>query len=125
MSKTNGTNGRAKKNGTASTARKKAGKGIINEKMKGQQWKPGQSGNPGGRSKGSISLTRILRERLKAGDGEKAGEIVASAINKAIEGDARHLQQIWERVDGKVADRLAGHDGGPLIRQVTFDVDRM
>jgi len=70
------------------------------------QFKPGQSGNPGGRAKGSISLTRILRETLAAGDGDEAKKLVAAAIKNAIEGNPGQLKEIWARVDGSVTEKV-------------------
>lgn len=88
-------------------------------------FKPGQSGNPKGRPKGRVSLTAIVREMLAANDGEKAKAICAATVEKAEDGDDKHLREIWNRVDGKVPDRIAGHDGGPLIKEVSFELDRL
>jgi hypothetical protein len=97
-------------------------------------FKPGQSGNPTGRPKGIPSLTAILRrESLKrVSQNEKfrkiaenlgidnveeltVGElIVVVTIAHAMLGQAPLLNSIWNRLDGKVPDRIAGHDGGPL-----------
>jgi hypothetical protein len=120
MAKTNGTNGRAKKNGTA-TRRKQP---KLTPEMEANKWKPGQSGNPGGRPKGSSVAARI--QRLLAADDGKAAEALAKVfLSQGLNADFKFAKEVIDRADGKVADRIAGHDGGPLIRQVTFDVDRM
>lgn len=97
-------------------------------------WPKGQSGNPGGRPKGSVSLTAILRreslkavasnprfkriaEKLGIPDPENlsVGElIVLATIVHAVRGQAKLIGDLWNRLDGKVPDRIAGHDGGPL-----------
>jgi hypothetical protein len=85
--------------------------------LKDHQWKKGVSGNPSGRPKGSISLEAELRKRLNNGEeGEKIVEgLVTRALRSALNGDWRFFNMILERVDGKVADRIAGHDGGPIF----------
>jgi len=83
------------------------------------QFKPGQSGNPGGRPKGTVSIESELRRRLADGeDGEKIVKgLVTQALRQALEGDYKFFNLILERIDGKIADRLAGHDGGPLFEE--------
>ena len=70
------------------------------------------------------SLTRILNEMLENGVGGLSGEeiqmeLLLSAIDHAKEGNAAMLKELWARLDGKVADRIAGHDGGPIIDDET------
>jgi hypothetical protein len=79
------------------------------------QWQKGQSGNPGGRPKG-VSLEAAMRERLSKGEtGEKLiDSLVSVALREALRGDFRFWNSIIERLDGKVADRIAGADGGGL-----------
>lgn len=70
------------------------------------QWKPGQSGNEGGRPKGK-SLTAVLRELLNQipqGDNKELKEAVVKAlIKKALTGDTHALDIIFDRTDGKVS----------------------
>ena len=70
------------------------------------------------------SLTRVLNEMLERGVGGLTGEeiqmeLLLSAIDHAKEGNAAMLKELWARLDGKVADRIAGHDGGPIIDDET------
>lgn len=69
-------------------------------------FKPGESGNPGGRPKGK-SLTAVLRELLNQipqGDNKELKEAVVKAlIKKALTGDTRALDIIFDRTDGKVS----------------------
>lgn len=72
----------------------------------GKGFMPGQSGNPGGRPKGK-SLTAVLRELLNQipqGDNKELKEAVVKAlIGKALTGDTRALDIIFDRTDGKVS----------------------
>ena len=93
--------------------------------LKQHQFKPGQSGNPGGRPKGSVSIEAELRKRLAEGEeGEKIVQaLVSQALKQALKGDYKFFNMILERIDGRIADRLAGHDGGPLFSDE--DMDRL
>jgi hypothetical protein len=76
------------------------------------QWKKGQSGNPGGRPKGE-SLQAILRRRLaEEHNGKPIGEIVVDAMIKAAaQGNAAHMKEIWDRVEGRSDSRRGAHKG--------------
>ena len=101
------------------------------EKTDKQPWlhpyrfKPGESGNPGGRPKGTVSIETELKRRLA--DGESGDDIVqqlvSQALAQALDGDYKFFNMILERIDGRVADRLAGHDGGPLFTE--DDMERL
>lgn len=73
-------------------------------------WKPGQSGNPGGRPKGQ-SLTKILRDILDS-EADDSGKLVAehfveSVVTHAIErGDSALVKEIFNRIDGKVPEKI-------------------
>ena len=73
-------------------------------------WKPGESGNPAGRPKSSI--TSILREKLEEiGEGGRSkAEIVADilyelATSKGSRGQMPALTELLDRIEGKVADK--------------------
>ena len=90
------------------------------------QFKKGQSGNPAGRPKKSKSLSDMLRHILDSDtaslvianpDGKertvdlKASEnfnyvIAVVMIQKALEGNLRAVQMIWDRMEGKPAQAL-------------------
>ena len=62
----------------------------------------GQSGNPAGRPKGSVSLAGAIRQRVK--DNPDEAEAVLDALfASAKDGSIAHINTILERVDGKVA----------------------
>ena len=80
-------------------------------------FKKGQSGNPGGRPKSAVSVTAHIRAKLakyaKLPDGRRVKRIDALAekiIEQALAGDTQMIKLVWERVDGKVADRLKIED---------------
>jgi hypothetical protein len=88
------------------------------------RFRPGVSGNPGGRSKNQ-SLTALLREIIEQDElggkkipgGKRVKNLVLEAIIKqALKGDIRHLQEILNRLDGKLTERVehTGWGGGPI-----------
>jgi len=71
------------------------------------KWKPGQSGNPGGRPKGSVSLVKILRDVLNEPGGEaRAKAIIGKCLDMAAEGDDKHLRILLDRLDGPVVQKI-------------------
>ncbi len=107
--------------------------------MRDTRFKPGQSGNPGGRPKGAVSLTSRLRARLTDGDAKTIIEnLIALAtrvpeqrsfertvgngtveIIEAYDAVEVRLYQwavdtILERLDGKVKQTLAGDTDRPF-----------
>lgn len=73
-------------------------------------WKPGQSGNPSGRPK-TVSLTAIMLRKLKEEHPDepekiRAEKVVEAALKQAESGNFQMFKEIWDRVDGKVADKL-------------------
>jgi hypothetical protein len=96
-------------------AKKETKKDYMPGGVTGKGFKPGQSGNPKGRPKGrtiSNELRKIIEED---DDGKIATALAKKALQCALDGDFRYWNAIIERVDGKIALRLAGHDGGPLL----------
>jgi hypothetical protein len=82
--------------------------------LKAYRFPPGQSGNPNGRPK-VRTLTERLRDLLEKyefdgkpiEDGKQvADQVVESLARGAIDGDSRHQQELWNRVEGKVPDRI-------------------
>jgi hypothetical protein len=88
----------------------------------GYRWKPGQSGNPAGRPKGS-GLTDRLRALLDADDGATAERIVRAVVAAAEAGDAAFVKLIWDRLDGPVAARVE-LDSQPGSRVVVLPDDQ-
>jgi hypothetical protein len=70
------------------------------------RFKKGQSGNPKGKAPGTFSLTTAIKEYLlqQAKDGETYGDkLKKAAVLRAIAKSDVLTKEIWERMDGKVA----------------------
>jgi hypothetical protein len=76
------------------------------------QFRPGQSGNPGGRPKGKTMLTRI-REIL-TDEPDEAEAIARAFIECCKRGSWAHIKELIDREAGKVPERFAGPDGGAI-----------
>lgn len=93
------------------------GKGHSPEKRR----KNGQfAGQPGpGRPKGAFSLSRLMREVLMEEGEEAARERIRKWLAHADEGRAPYMQEVLNRIDGKVPDRV--HVSEDVIRLELFD----
>lgn len=98
----------------------------------GNRWPKGVSGNPSGRVKNAPSIVALLRRALGEKDGARtvARAIVDAAIEKAKAGDFRYFQEIVNRIDGKVEDRievagsgLADLSDAALMREIIGGVE--
>jgi hypothetical protein len=73
-------------------------------------WKPGQSGNPGGRPKKkpiTEELERLLAEQAPNGDGRTWAALIAEALlRKASTGDVRAIAELTNRIEGKPLQSL-------------------
>jgi len=83
------------------------------------RFKPGVAANPAGRPKGR-SLTDILRAKL-AESPKAAEDFVDRVIELAMEGQAPYAKEVWERMDGKVPDKL--ETVSEVIVQVVRDAE--
>jgi hypothetical protein len=75
------------------------------DNLRPHQYKPGQSGNPSGRPKGS-SLTARLRKLLEQDDGKLAETLAKVAVREAAKGKYQHLKEVWDRVDGTLVTKI-------------------
>lgn len=64
---------------------------------------PGQTGNPNGRPKGSISMVDKLRQYLQDHP-EEADKLISSLIQQGTTGNTVAIKEILDRIDGKVTD---------------------
>ena len=67
------------------------------------RWKPGQSGNPGGRPKGMLNFAKALSDALTE---ETLAAICASLAAKAMEGDMSAIKEVADRLDGKSKQQM-------------------
>ena len=90
----------------------------------GRPFKKGQSGNPRGKRKGSVSLTARLKSALTK---EAAAEIVAKLISMAQAGDLAATKLLWDRTDGPttgpLAVAMANTAGGMVVVHSPLDPD--
>jgi len=83
-----------------------AKKQELHPAMLPHRWQKGQSGNPGGRAKGSLSLKNELAKQLKQicpGDREKRKNfqvLIQAEILRALKGDKEARKLIWDRIEG-------------------------
>jgi hypothetical protein len=68
-------------------------------KVASYRWKPGQSGNPAGRRKGSVSLAAAL-QKLLLKEPEKLESVARTLVDAAIAGDVSAARLLFERLDG-------------------------
>jgi len=80
-------------------------------------WKPGQSGNPKGRPKGSKNKLSLLREAvLESAENivlSNFEDIVQATVELAKQGDATALKIVWDRIipaKRTVEDKVEGED---------------
>lgn len=80
---------------------------------------PAGSQYRGGRVSAATTLTNEIRHLLGQKPRGKEGmtwlQVMAKvAVIKASQGDFRFYKEIYDRTEGKVPDRIAGADGGPI-----------
>jgi hypothetical protein len=67
-------------------------------------FKPGQSGNPKGKPKGS-GLTARLRKIVEESDHDVAEALMKAGVKAALKGDYRFWAHIFDRLDGPVTQK--------------------
>lgn len=85
---------------------------ILNQER--NQWRPGQSGNPSGREKGSKNRSTILKKWIESDCSitdpstgkEIAGtiedKIALALIGKAMTGDVAAIREVYDSIYGKL-----------------------
>lgn len=75
-------------------------------------FKPGESGNPAGRPKGTKNMSTILKEMLELEievDGVKITQkdaIIKKLIQKSTAGELSAIQEIFDRTEGKAKQEI-------------------
>ena len=90
-------------------------------------WKPGQSGNPAGKPRGTKNLSTILRELLERKlDGPvtpftpKGGKVSVNTmvaiklIQKALKGDNRSISEVFDRTEGRAIETVRNIEMNPV-----------
>lgn len=90
------------------------------------RWKKGQSGNPKGRPKGS-GLTDAVRKVLnQEHNGRPVVEVLAEIVVKhALAGKYTFAKEIWDRIDGRVQDRVEVESRGEQRVVLTIPAPRV
>jgi Family of unknown function (DUF5681) len=84
-------------------------------------WRPGQSGNPGGRPKTKLFKEALEAELEAAGDdGPSLRKIARALLDKAATADIPAIKELADRLDGKPTQILEHNsaDGAPTLRFV-------
>lgn len=75
------------------------------EENRDTRFKKGQSGNPTGRPKGSVSITARLRKILM--DENEAEDLARAILKEAKDGNASVIKEILNRLEGAVVQSVA------------------
>ena len=94
-----------------------------NSHLKQYEYKPGQSGNPGGRPKGK-SITAELRKLIDEGtNAEDMAKILYAMAKRMSPSQLSALRELMDRTDGKVLDehKIETGDISIVYKQVKGD----
>jgi len=82
-------------------------------------FKPGQSGNPGGRPKDKAFRDALSIAVNRAdGDATRLAKIAEVLVRKALEGDMAAIREIADRLDGKPAQSVMPDGDGSRVEYV-------
>lgn len=82
-------------------------------------FKPGQSGNPGGRPKGNDEVKALAREHTSAAIARLAFWMASDNAKASVSACVSLLDRAW----GKAPQAVTGEDGGPIrIAQVVDEL---
>lgn len=91
---------------------------AVEKQKPAHLWKPGESGNPAGKKKGTRHFSTLIREAITkvatdTGTSDDK-EIVRALVEKAKMGDLKAVDMVLDRVDGK-AEQTINLDGEVTI----------
>jgi hypothetical protein len=96
----------------------------------GKGFLPGQSGNPGGRPKGSIKISTAFQHslaRLVPGDAEGrsyAQKIADTIVELAASGDVRAIKEVADRTEGRPTQMMIEKRDGITLEELHELMDR-
>lgn len=84
------------------------------------QYKPGQSGNPKGKPKGTLSFKTVIKQLLELEEIDESGDRIANIVamtkkvmDRAKKGDIRAYEVLADRAEGKPVQKVENkHEGG-------------
>jgi hypothetical protein len=94
--------------------------------MAEKMWKPGQSGNPGGRPKRKPltdayaalldkPIPSDMARQLKLDESTTYAQVIAmSLVREAVKGKVNAAAEVADRVEGKITQPISGADGGAI-----------
>jgi hypothetical protein len=91
-------------------------------------FQPGQSGNPGGKTKAKAfeSMLRIaINEAGKEPGTTRLRDVATALVDEAIEGNVAAINAIADRLDGKVPQAVMGDEDGPPVRTLSEVVHKI
>ncbi len=98
-------------------------KGKRGEHLREYSFKPGQSGNPGGRPKGPTITTEI---RKLIADPKLREAIAKRVVHDILKGKFPQLKETLDRTEGKVPDRNEVTTGDkPFKVYIEIDTDKV
>jgi hypothetical protein len=81
-------------------------------------------GNPGsgtgGRPKGSVSITRVMREVLEESGEKEAKKLAKAILRNAAKGNSTAIKEVLDRIDGPVKQM---QEGSVTVRVVFGEED--
>lgn len=88
-------------------------------------WKPGESGNPGGRGTAKPFLDTLNRA-IAQDDAKRLRQCAEILLDKAAEGESWAVQMLADRLDGKPKQQteVTGADGAPLVTSIAVEFAR-
>lgn len=85
------------------------------EKQKPQLFKPGQSGNPNGRPKGTKNYITQLEEAIKKYETETGKQLFERLIQRAFINDNVLLNVVKKFIPDKTSTEITGNEGQPVV----------
>lgn len=83
---------------------------------------PGAVSNPSGKNGKEFKAALRLAVKRTDGDKTKLAMIAEALVEKAVAGDVQAIREVADRMDGKVAQILAGDPDSPLELKATVKV---